>query len=113
MTYKENVKAMRKEIDRFTRRGNWFQSNECYNKLAEFQNEYLHERSNLLFMEIKLYCELNDIDFKEFCFQFGFDEYYLAKVIQGLIRPSEYFTQRVLKMMKGENYGHIQDYIWR
>lgn len=113
MTYKENVKAMRKEIDRFTKRGNWSKSYECYNKLAEFQNKHLHEMSNLLLTEIKFYCDLNDIDFKEFCFQFGFDEYYLGKVIKGLIRPSEYFTQRVLKMMKGEDYGHIQDYIWR
>lgn len=113
MTYKENVKAMQKQIDKHTRRGEWWLSSEAYNRLAEFKSEHWHERSKMLLLEIGLYCKENDIDFREFCLNFGFDEYYLQKVIIGLIRPSNYFTQSVICRLKGERNGVDKTDVWK
>ena len=51
-------------------------------------------------IQVGIFLKTNKISLKDFCQKFGIEKYYLEKVMGGLIRPSEYFIQKVLEKCK-------------
>lgn len=102
MSFEEELKQKQKDVSILTRQGDWYGSYVGYNELSKMKQDYLQERSKTLRMQLQVFCKANNITFDEFCLKNGIEKYYLEKVINGLIRPSEYFTQRILEMIKGE-----------
>ena len=64
--------------------------------------EILGDLQNLkdLKVELEVFLRMNKMTLKEFCSKYNFEIYYLEKVINGLIRPSQYFIQKVLEKCK-------------
>ena len=91
---------MQQEIADLTRHGDWYGSYMGYKQMDELRKEYLQERSKTIKLEVELFCELNKISLRGFCQKFGFEEYYLDKVMKGYIRPSQYFLDRIIRSVK-------------
>ena len=100
MSVVEEVLEKQREISILTKQGDWLGSYVGYNQMEQLKNNYLQERSKTIKLEVELYCELNKISLRDFCQKFGFEEYYLEKVIKGYIRPSQYFVDRIIRSVK-------------
>ena len=98
MSVVEEVLEKQHNISNLVKHGDWAGSYVAYKEMEEFKKKYLQERSNMIRNEIIFYCKFNKITLEEFCVKYGFEIYYLKKVMAGLIRPSEYFLDRIIKV---------------
>lgn len=71
-------------------------------ELKKFDSDYKMAGNKAIDLEIQAYCKTFKMTFKQVCYKFKFDEYFMNKVVLGLITVDKKFVQYVIYKLRGE-----------
>jgi len=97
-----DLKEKELEISKSAKSGNLDDAQRQYEELLAYRQRVYKQSIVILKADIYTYCKMYQVSFDEFCQKFKIEKYYLTKVLNGLMRPTEGFVNRFMSEIEEE-----------
>lgn len=97
-----NLREKEIKISKSAKSGNLDDAQRQYEELLAYRQRVYKQSIIVLKATIYTYCKVYQVTLDEFCQKFKIEKYYLEKVLNGLLRPTEGFVNRFINEIEEE-----------